>query len=154
MNSEHHYLGVVAGPDRLLEEQRCKLWEVLDLIARSRAALNAEAIVGMLDEDSVYESQGVLEPIVGKHEVAEYLHARFAFFDSVKDKQDIGHFRRGVVDLPIGKNFPCLIFFSGEERLAVWTVRLNEQGKIDRIDILTVAPPPRAATLVPDHPGY
>jgi hypothetical protein len=148
------HIKVVSTEDRLSEEDRHNHWSALDIISKSRDSLDPETLVETLSEDCVYESQDVMEPLVGKEVIARYLRKRYAFFASLKDKQDIGHFRQALVALPESQNFPCLVFIADDKRQAIWKVSLTERNKIKRIDILLVAPKPSDATIIGNCPNY
>jgi hypothetical protein len=139
------YLGIVSGPDRLTPDQRITQWKLLGLIMHSRAKLDPELLIGALAADAIYESQNILNPLMGKPAIAEYLRARFDFFREISRTRDIGRFVPGTVDLPAGSSYPCLFFEADEEHLALWVTKISKDHLIGRIDILTVAPHPTEA---------
>jgi len=125
-------------------------WDALDVIVQTRRTLDPKPLLDLLAEIVVYESQDVLQPLVGRAAVAEYLDKRHQFFRTLPKSRDLGRFLRAVVDLPDGRDHPCLVFEADGHRHAIWALTVTEGGQISRIDILTVAPQPSAARLLQD----
>lgn len=154
MKGPFHVTRVVAGPDLLTPEQRERMWYVLGVVRQSRMNLDPEPLIELLEVDSVYESQNILKPLVGRNAIAEYLRQRYKFFRQQHEIKDMGRFVPGEVDLPQGENYPCLIVEGGGRRQALWVLELSENGLIRRFDILTVAPhPSEARPLMPGDPN-
>jgi hypothetical protein len=112
----------------------------------ARNALDAPALVKLLSDDVIYDSQHSLTPITGKPEVSRYLEQRFAYFRTGDGSRYRGRFVPGAINLPEAARHPCAIVY-GEANLAVevWVLKLDEADKIRRIDILTTVPDPRTA---------
>ena len=146
-NDRYNYLGTVGGPE-VQNEQLDALWELTYLVKRARESLDPESLIERLAEDAVYEAQEVLEPLVGKEAVADYLRGRFDFIRSLQGQRDTGRMVPAMVDLPHASGHPCLIFEIEGERDALWVVTPGEGGTVGRIDILTVAPHPSEARVL------
>ena len=143
-----YYIKTVSGPSRLSGQDEAIMWEDLETIKQSRETLEPTEFIKLLAEDAVYESQNVLDPLVGKSKISDYLIKRYKFFNTVDDKTKLGEFCYAYIDLPEGKNYPCLLIIANDERQAIWTISLNTEKKISRVDILPVAPQPNEATIL------
>lgn len=154
MKGPFYVTRIVAGPDVLTPEQRERMWYVLGVVRQSRMNLDPKPLIELLEVDSVYESQNIVNPLVGRDAIAEYLRGRFQFFRQQREIKDLGQFIPGEVDLPQSENYPCLIVEGGGRRQALWVLELSENGLIRRFDILTVAPhPSEARPLRPEDPA-
>lgn len=148
----YYYLRTVAGPDRLSDEERARHWQILRTISDARQACDPAPIIDLLAEDAEWACQAVMDDLTGKAALTDYFQKRFRFFATQKKERDIGGFVPGTVDLPEGERYPCLIFMDGQTRRALWYLTLSADGRIARISILTVAPPPQEATALSDWP--
>ena len=144
----YYYMKTVSGPSRLSGQDEAIMWEDLETIKQSRETLEPTKFIKLLAEDAVYESQNVLDPLVGKSKISDYLIKRYKFFETVDDKSKRGEFCYAHIDLPKGKNYPCLLITANNERQAIWTISLNTEKKVSRVDILTVAPHPNEAAIL------
>ena len=137
----------------MTKEAQDRHWPLLTQIASARETLDPKQIVDLLADDAAYESQDAWEPIVGKKAISDYLMKRFRYFASNNAGAPTVRLRLGIVDLPEASNHPCLVFEAHEARQALWALRLDDNGRlVKRLDILTVAPPPDAATLLDEAP--
>jgi len=139
---------IVAGP--LMDPYQTTAHdEMLRVIQSARASLNPEPIIENLAADAVYEAQAILQPLERRDAIADYLRERFAFFEGIRTERDLGQMRLGRVDLPQAAEHPCLVLEADGERQALWVVSLSDDRRyIKRIDILTAAPTPSAASLI------
>lgn len=141
-----HYSQTIAGP-QLDPEQEAIIVQATAIVQKARADLDVEELAAHLADDAVYEAQHVLDPLVGKTRIIAYLRERFDFLQGLKATRDIGSLVNGRVNLPKAADHPCLIFMAEGERQALWVVSVDEEARISRIDILTVAPMPEEARL-------
>jgi hypothetical protein len=146
-NDRYIYLGTVGGPE-VSDELHDVLWELTFIVKEARESLEPDSLVERLAEDAVYEAQDVMEPLVGKENIAGYLKGRFDFIRSLKGQRDTGRMIPATVDLPHASGHPCLIFEIDGERGALWVVTPGKRETIGRIDILTVAPHPSEARVL------
>jgi hypothetical protein len=120
----------------------------LSIIAKSREKMNAGPIIRLLAIDAIYESQNIQFPLVGREKIGEYLKKRFDYFRLHNSGAPLVRILQGSVDLPSGKDHPCLIFTVAHKRQALWIIKLSEDNRsVARIDILTVFPNPDTARL-------
>ncbi|GGE43170.1 hypothetical protein GCM10011367_17310 [Marinicauda pacifica] len=136
---------ILAGPE-LLPEARAALKGATQHYGEAFRRFNAETVIEMLADDVVYESQALLEPITGKHAVAEYLRKRYRFFaENMGDQIEI---IPAEIGLPKAAKHPCLILARGEERDALLVLTLDGTEKVRRIDLLFAAPRPEEARVM------
>jgi hypothetical protein len=112
-----------------IAEATLKYREALD-------ALDVALIEGALSLDVVYESQSVLHPIIGRNKVLSYLSNKFK---AVAGSRRPLTLETGLIDLPRAREWPCIIIRQAEDRILI-VLSLDDQEKITRIDIVTVAP--------------
>ncbi|MDC0158486.1 hypothetical protein OAI47_01900 [Rhodospirillaceae bacterium] len=148
-----YYIKTVPGPSRLSGHDEAIMWEALEIIKKSRETLEPTKFIELLALDAIYQSQNALEPLVGKPKISDYLIKRYKFFETVEDKSKLGEFCYAYIDLPEGKNYPCLLIIANNERQAIWTIFLNAEKKISKVDIITVAPHPNEAIILKKFTG-
>jgi len=146
MNSRYRYDATVAGP-RLNPELEARIRSATTTLQQARERLDIEPIASLFAEDAVYEAQNVLEPLVGKQRIIDYLEERFAFLRRIRNDRDIGRLLSATIDLPQAADHPCLVFVAEGRCQALWVVSVNDDGRVARIDILTAAPRPDEARL-------
>jgi hypothetical protein len=142
MPQKYQVSRIVAGPAPS-SEHRAKLMDATWLFARSLAQYDPEPIIARLAEDAAYDGQHVLEPILGKAAIADYLRGRYAFLKSRYPQGPT--LELGEVDLPEGASYPCAIGINGDRPDMLFVIKLNAAGKFQRIDLLSVAPRPDQA---------
>ena len=82
--------------------------ENLETIKQSRKTLEPTEFIKLLAEDAIYESQNVLNPLIGKSKISDYLTKRYKFFETVDDKSKLGEFCYAYIDLPEGGKLSML----------------------------------------------
>lgn len=127
-------------------EQRQLIEKTTRLFGEAFTRFDVDVIADRLSEDVIYESQAVLEPLRGKSEVLAYLQKRWAFFAA--NMADSIVITLGVVDLPKGQDYPCLILQRGKIRDALMTLSIDGEMLIERIDILSALPHPDQAQRI------
>ena len=134
-----HLRGIVPGARLSAERQRISI----ALHRRFGLAVLNQDLDGLqadLAGDVVFESQAVIEPLHGAAAVLQHLARKF---EAVAATGNMPQLWLGAVDLPAAVDHPCLVARQGQ---ACFLFVLKEgAGLIQRIDILTVAPPPAAA---------
>lgn len=133
----------VAPRQPLSRDAMAALEKATWLYAATRNRLDPEPLIAGLAENAVYESQDVLDPLIGRAAVADYLRGRYAYLRSLDDGAGCVEF--GVVEIAPGTAVPCGIFVLAGERLSLAVLTLNAGGLIARIDLLTVLPHPSTA---------
>ncbi len=130
--------GMLSFPMRLSLEDALRsyasLWNTLD----------PAGFLALLAEDFIYESQAVLEPLMGGDAFADYIGKKVA---AVKTSGTTVHAEMGSVGTR-----PCVILAQGskDDLVALAFVAL-EAGRVKRLDLCMV-PPPRTATRTGDYP--
>lgn len=138
---------IVAGR-KMSDDVYQRQMAVLAKLKEGRERFDADTIVELCAEEAVYEAQSVGRPLIGRTAIADYLAQRFEFFRGLANTRDTGRLIPAVVDLPAGKDHPCLVFEAEGKRQAIWAIRLDERNRIERIDILTACPHPNAAHII------
>ncbi len=143
---KQYYVGTVPGP-RMEGGAFSSINDATMSFARAFSALDPEPIIAMMADDVVYEGQHVREPIVGLDEVSKYLRARYTFIRE-RIERTKGHLTlaMGEVGLPEAENYPCAIGINADdEPEMLFVISLDKGGRIDRLDLLSVAPRPEEA---------
>ncbi|HMO61232.1 MAG TPA: hypothetical protein PKC39_01250 [Ferruginibacter sp.] len=123
--------------------------------------LNASLFDAFLDDDFVYESQMAFEPIVGKQNFVDYIHANFeAVLNSGRliyaeiGRIGMSNQNSGGIKLLLAENVPCLLMVQGEKYnkfdLILFEFRNN---KVLRMDLCTHVPHWSQALGTNDYPG-
>ena len=111
---------------------------------------DAAKAIALMAADVVYESQSVLNPLIGLEDVSAFLEARWAFFErNLSDELNIA---LGKVDIPEGRDHPCLILMRVDVPEGLVVLKLNDGGKIKRVDMLHVLPRPSDAVHLTNLP--
>lgn len=113
-------------------------------------AFDAAKAIALMSQDVIYESQSVHYPLVGLKDVSDYLTARWAYFEA--NLSDVFNLALGKVDLPEGKDHPCLIIMRVDDPEGLVALRFDDAGKIKRIDMLHVLPRPTDAVPIANFP--
>lgn len=136
--------------------------ELVKLYAKVWNTLKPELIESYLADDVVYESQQVFSSLDGKEVVFDYLKGKMQTIrDNIQQSKvyaEVGYSRsyRGYyIETkyePEGR--PCVVLAQGnpDEVVALVLLEIGE-GKIKRIDIITVAPIPSSATRTGEYPS-
>jgi hypothetical protein len=135
---------IVAGPP-LSPDRKAALEAATRLYAATRNRLDPEPLVERLAEAVVYESQRVLEPIVGRDAVAAYLRERYDVLRRMAGERDTGRVEMGEIGLPRAADHPCGIFVIEHRRESLAVLSLDTCGLVARIDLLSVTPRPEEA---------
>jgi hypothetical protein len=102
-------------------------------------ALDASAVIALLAEDVIYESQWVPTPLRGKKAVSDYIAAKF---DTVRRSREAAlSFGVGFVDLPAGQDYPVALLTQFGKRECFIALTLDESGLVSRLDFLGILPP-------------
>ena len=112
------------------------------LLAKAYADLDAEQIIGQLSDDCVYESQMVLEPLIGREAIAAYLRIKF---ETIRDSGQ--KIVAEVRTVPCLANQPCVILGQYGDFVAVVLASFIDSGKISRIDLCVVPGPTETRSL-------
>lgn len=145
----YHYMYTVAGPDRLTRAERARHWELLEILKTTRATLDPEPLIPFLAEGIIYESQSILNALTGKESVTKHLRGKHKALRGMLGTRDVGKFIAATMDLPRGRQSPCLIFEVDGKWDATFHLTLDRDELISRIDIFTVLPPPHEAVPLP-----
>jgi hypothetical protein len=138
---------IVAG-GKLDPDKRARIEEMTILLGRARNSFDVEPVLPNLSDDVEQRVQNKSQVIIGRPALTEHLRARWATLKKMSETADIGRLSLGAVDLPSGKDYPCLIFDAEGYRQALWTVTLNSAGLISRLGISTFIPHPRVARFI------
>ncbi len=123
---------------------RLSLEEALRSYARLWNSLDPADFLERLAADFVYESQAVLEPLVGKAAFTEYITHKI---EAVRRSGDAVHAELGAVGTR-----PCVVLAQGSrDDLVALAFLALEAGRVKRLD-LCIVPPPRTATRSGDYP--
>ena len=144
-----YFVGIVPGPP-FSPERRRKVEALTVQVGLARNSLDVNLIEPLLATAVKYQSQDITTALSGKDQVVDYLRERWPTIRKIAPDGDTGRMVLGSVDLPEATDHPCLIFEVGGQRQGLWALKVDEQGLVARIDILTVAPPPSAAVKVGD----
>jgi len=118
-------------------------------IATAYNTLDTTVFNSLIADDFVYESQNVFEPISGKENFMVYINGKFS---SIKES---GSFVFAEICY-LGRNdTPCIIISQGtkEKKGALLIIEINQNNKIRRMDMCTVAPNWSTAKRTNIYPG-
>ena len=71
-----HYIGPVGSPDKAESTRKKKEFEILTALKKGYETGGFEDVEEYLTDESVFESQWVLEPLTGKTDIMEYLRGK------------------------------------------------------------------------------
>jgi len=119
--------------------------ELLRYLAKSWNNLDVSFIEEILTEDFIYESQWVLNPLVGKQQFLSYLNAKFSAIKKVKNTQVMTVSAEMAFHKDISER-PCLILSqitnSGIRQVSVLVESVG--NKLKRIDVCFIPDPSKA----------
>lgn len=136
-----YYMHTVAG-NALNRDVWVKLASATLRYGSAVESLNIEPLRDLLSETVIYESQRVLNPLVGRDAVIDYLQGKFQALTAANIAYN---FVGGVVDLPSGQNTPCLIILRDGAREGLVVLTLDDADEVSRVDLISVAPRPQEA---------
>lgn len=118
-------------------------------VATAYNTLDASLFEPIIADDFVYESQHVLEALVGKTNFLEYITGKFNTI------QKTGATVFAELGYSGSDNINCIIMAQGnrENKGALLFIEINTAGKIQRMDMCTVAPNWRTAKRTHVYPG-
>lgn len=131
-------LHIVPGPE-LPAEDRARIAQTTKDYIVAANALDAVAIVVLLADDVVYESQWTLAPIVGRQAVGDYITKKYDTIRSSKAARP--EFQLGRIDLPQGSDYPVALVTQFGKAEAYVALSVDAIGRIVRHDILGLVPP-------------
>lgn len=102
-------------------------------------ALDVVAVITMLADDVVYESQWTRAPIQGRQAVGNYMAAKYLTMRRSEAARP--EFRLGQIDLPQGADYPVALVTQFGKSDAFVALSVDDSGLITRHDILGLAPP-------------
>lgn len=113
--------------------------------------LDESHLAPLLDANTVYESQNVLQPLVGINAILDYLRGKFvtlsACADTHKVYAEIGRMAESY------KERPCVIIAQQHpDKLLAVVLFETERGRIKRLDFCTCAPNPSHAIRTGQYP--
>ncbi|TXE08551.1 hypothetical protein ES711_08595 [Gelidibacter salicanalis] len=117
-------------------------------LAKSYNKLDHDLLDSILEDNIIYESQNVLDPVVGKANVMDYLRAKF---DAIRVSNNLVHAEIGF--LSENSQDPCIILSQGNKDNKGALILIEENNnKIARIDICTIAPHWSSAIRTDEYP--
>lgn len=123
--------------------------QLLTQVATAYNTLSASLFEPIIADDFVYESQHVFEPMVGKNNFMEYITGKF------KTIQKTGATIFAELGCSDSDNINCIILAQGdkEKKVALLFITLNAAGKIQNMEMCTIAPNWRTAKRSNVYPG-
>jgi hypothetical protein len=120
--------------------ERCKI------VAKAYLDLDPEPLIEALADDCIYESQKVIEPIVGKAKIEDFMRAKFQTISNSGAFVEASV--RRVVSGPVIGAYgqPCVVLKQGDTG-AVVLLTLSDTNQIARID-LCIVPTPADTELI------
>ncbi|MCC6448331.1 MAG: hypothetical protein IT215_06580 [Chitinophagaceae bacterium] len=119
--------------------------ELLRYLAKSWNNLDVSFIEEILTDDFIYESQWVLNPLVGKQQFLSYLNAKFSAIKKVRNTQVMTVSAEMAFHKDISER-PCLILSqitnSGIRQVSVLVESVG--NKLKRIDVCFIPDPSKA----------
>jgi len=119
--------------------------ELLRYLAKSWNNLDVSFIEEILTDDFIYESQWVLNPLVGKQQFLSYLNAKFSAIKKVRNTQVMTVSAEMAFHKDISER-PCLILSqitnSGIRQVSVLVESVG--NKVKRIDVCFIPDPSKA----------
>lgn len=126
--------------------------ELLRYLAKSWNNLDVSFIEEILTDDFIYESQWVLNPLVGKQQFLSYLNAKFSAIKKVRNTQIMTVSAEMAFHKDISER-PCLILsqITNEGFRQVSVLVESVGNKMKRIDVCFI-PDPTDAILTGEIP--
>jgi len=121
-------------------------------LAKSWNNLDSSFIEKELDDDFIYESQWVLNPIKGKLKFLSYLQSKFTAIKSAMEHQQM-IVTAEIAYYPTMQNRPCIVLTQITKGRIIQVIVLikTQEGKIKHIDVCYI-PNPADAILTGEFP--
>lgn len=119
------------------------------IFAEAYSTFDAEPLINALAEDCVFESQMVMQPLVGKPAIEEYLRRKMETFRKHKTHIDCSLAQVGSSPVLSANGSPCVVMRQGDGG-AVVLLKQSEAGEITRIDLCTSPAPEDTRPLETD----
>lgn len=131
-------LHIVPG-STLPAEARSRIVKVTEAYVAAANALDAVAVVAMLADDVVYDSQWTRAPIQGRQVVGDYIAAKYLTMRRSEAARP--EFRLGRIDLQQGADYPVALVTQFGKAEAFVALSVDASGRIVSHDILGLTPP-------------
>lgn len=118
-------------------------WQVAEAYAKALNRLDYRCLEPYLNEDTVYESQHVFTPLIGKNAILDYLKAKFITISQAGARSRVMGEMAYMNSTYEGR--PTVIVSQGLQKVALVLFKLKS-GKVMRIDICGVLPSVDEAT--------